>query len=95
MALGTTTENNFMTTYTDKRGLTLAHETSDKSVLLDDETAEAYSKGDYPMNRFEISGIDVERMIFEIGGVRGARLGDLSLEAREKYRAKARRLIEQ
>ncbi len=81
-----------MTTYEDKRGLRIAHKTEDGAILLDDETAQAYAVGDYPLLRLTITSFDTELALYRITGQSGAILPKDTAQ-REQYRKLARAAI--
>jgi hypothetical protein len=81
-----------MIQYNDPRMLTLCYLRDNGAVLLDDETAIAYSEGDYATHAMTVQ-CDVELKIYNLTGKGGAVLSAMTPEQRETFREYARSLV--
>lgn len=82
-----------MTKYSDYRGLPVCYVRDNGALLLDDETATAYSENEWPTVRHTLRHFDMERTIYNLTQQSGARLPALDTPERESLREIIRHTI--
>jgi hypothetical protein len=81
-----------MIRYVDHRHLTIGYWLHER-VLLDDEVAAAYARGDYPNTELCIPNWDAELEIYKLTGMAGCPLPPKGSKARELLRARIRNAV--